>query len=421
MKNGLWIMTLVLLTAAGCAAYAPTPGPGYPTEGSGQYFGGPQQYGPEMGMDSMYDQMSPYGNWVVLDPYGYVWIPRNMGYRWRPYSDGHWVMTDYGWTWIANEPWGSIPFHYGRWGYDEYFGWFWVPGTVWGPAWVSWRSSDQYMGWAPLQPGVEFHAGMDFASLSINLPGNFWIFLQTSHFLDQDIYPYTLPYERNATIINYTVINNNIFLRDNRIMNEGVGIDFVRRVTRRDVLRYTIQDLRQPGRARFAGKNVEIFRPALRADAQARPKAFLNRAEARRELAAAKIFEPRQQLAMKAQEAAALKRQAEEKALLERTQAQELKMEQRRQAAEEARILDKAGKAKIRLDQKAKVAELRKQQLAEKQLLIERHKQDAELVRQVAQKEKLAEKARLAQKAKEAKEARLAKKAKKAPTVKKKD
>jgi DNA polymerase III alpha subunit (gram-positive type) len=191
---------------------------------------------------------------------------------------------------------------------------------------------------------------MELDSLSINISSHFWVFLQALHFLDQDIYRYTLPYERNVTIINYAVINNNIFLRDNRIMNEGVGTDFVRCVTRR-------------------------------------------------EFSAAKIFEPRQRLAVKVQESAALKRQA----------------------AEEARILDKAGKAKIRLDQEVKVAELRKQQLAEKQVLIERHKQDAELVRQVAQKEKLAEQARLAQKAKEAKEARLAKKAKKAPPVKKKD
>ena len=419
MKKGLWIVTMVILLAMGGAAYASSPQTGYPPGTGGQNFGSPQQYGPDMGMDSMYEQLSPYGNWVNMDPYGYVWTPRNMGYRWRPYSDGHWVMTDYGWTWIANEPWGSIPFHYGRWGFDNDFGWFWVPGTVWGPAWVSWRSNDQYMGWAPLPPGIEFHAGMDFGSISVGIPGQFWIFLQTSHFLDNDLYRYTLPYERNATIINYTVINNNIFLRDNRIMNEGVGVDFVRRATRRAVPQYRIQDVRQPGRARLAGKNIEIFRPALRADVQARPKAFLNRAQARQELAAAKIFEPRQQLAVRAQEAAVLKRQSEEKILLEKTQADELKVVQRRHAAEEARILDKAEKVKIRQAQQDKVAELRKQQMAEKQLLIERHKQDTEVVKQVALKADQARQAKLAQQAKDAKTAKEAKKAKKVKPVKK--
>ena len=378
MKKGLWIVTLVLLMATGCFAYASSPQTGYPPNAGGQNFGGPQQYGPDMGMDSVYDQLAPYGNWVILDPYGYVWIPRYMGYRWRPYTEGHWIMTDFGWTWIANEEWGSIPFHYGRWGYDNDFGWFWVPGTVWGPAWVSWRSNDQYMGWAPLPPGVEFRAGMDFASLSFNIPDNFWVFLQAPYFLDNDLYRYTLPYERNVTIINYTVINNNIFFRDNRIMNEGVGIDFVRRVTQRQVPSYRIRDVQQPGRTRLAGNDVEIFRPALRAAANAKPKVFLNRAEARQELAAAKIFEPRQQLAVKARESAVLKRQAEEQALLEKTQAQELKAAQRKQAAEEARILDKAEKEKTRQDQQTKMAELRKQQQAEKQQLTERQKQGTE-------------------------------------------
>ncbi len=140
-----------------------------------------------------------------LNPYGYVWIPRHMGYRWRPYSDGHWVWTDYGWTWIADQEWGDIPFHYGRWGWDNEIGWFWVPGTVWGPAWVTWRSNDQYMGWAPLPPGVEFSAGMNFNSLSIDIPLNFWVFIQGPHFQDRDLNPYVLPFERNQTIVNYTV------------------------------------------------------------------------------------------------------------------------------------------------------------------------------------------------------------------------
>jgi hypothetical protein len=123
MKNGLWIIALVLVMAAGCAAYGPSPGPGYPPDAGGSYSGGQQGYGQEYGadmdMDYMYNYLAPHGNWVNMEPYGYVWTPRHMGYRWRPYSQGHWVMTDYGWTWIANEPWGSIPFHYGRWGYDE--------------------------------------------------------------------------------------------------------------------------------------------------------------------------------------------------------------------------------------------------------------------------------------------------------------
>ena len=31
-------------------------------------------------------------------------------------------------------------------------GWFWIPGDEWAPAWVDWRYSNDYVGWAPLPP-----------------------------------------------------------------------------------------------------------------------------------------------------------------------------------------------------------------------------------------------------------------------------
>ncbi len=392
MKNSLWIITLALLLATGCAAYSPSSGNGYPSSMGGPDVGRPQGYrqeaGPEMDMDYMYNYLSPYGNWVQLEPYGYVWTPRHMGYRWRPYSQGHWVMTDYGWTWIANEEWGSIPFHYGRWSYDDDFGWFWVPGTVWGPAWVSWRWGDQYAGWAPLPPGMEFRAGMDFASLSINIPLRFWIFLQAPRFLDRDIHRYALPYERNSTIINFTSAHNNIYYRNNRIFNEGMGIDNVRRATKRDVPQYRLQDVRKPGQARIVGKDIQVYRPAFKTNASARPKAVMNRDEARRELAPAKVFEPQKQLPVKTQQATVQKRQADERSLLKKTQAQELKNMQRQRAADQSKIRDNSQKAKVQQEYQKRTADLQKQHQVETKQLTERHKQDADQVKRAAQQDR---------------------------------
>lgn len=392
MKIGLWIIPLTLLIAMGCAAYSPSPGMGYPSGPGGPNVGSPQgygqDYGQDMDMDYMYNYLAPYGNWVQMDPYGYVWTPRHMGYRWRPYSQGRWVMTDYGWTWIANEPWGSIPFHYGRWGYDNDFGWFWVPGSDWGPAWVSWRWSDQYAGWAPIPPGIEFRVGMGFALPSFDIPIHFWIFLQSSRFLDRDAYRYALPYERNATIINFTSLHNNIRYRDNRIYNEGIGTDVVQRLTRQPVPHYRVQDVKQPGPARIAGSDVQIYRPAFRPNASTRPKDSISRDQARQELAPAKVFEPQLQQPMSAQTSAVQKRQAEEKALLKQTQAEELKNMQRRRDAEQAQIRDNAQKAKVRQDYQTRAAELQKQHQAEKQRLTERHKKDAEQVKQAEQTKK---------------------------------
>ena len=396
MKKVLWIITLVLLATLGCGAYSSSPLTGYPT-GPGitneprvqQYPGGPQQYGQNEDSSYFYDRLAPYGDWVELNPYGYVWTPRHTGYRWRPYSDGHWVWTDYGWTWIADEQWGDIPFHYGRWGWDNDMGWYWVPGTVWGPAWVTWRSNDQYLGWAPLPPGVEFSIGMNLNSLSMDIPFNFWIFIQGSHFQDRYLNPYVLPFERNQTIVNYTVIHNNIYTRNDRIINEGIGVDEVRRITRRDVPRYALRDARQPGRTRVVGQDVEMFRPNVRLNNAAKPKAFINRDQARQDLAPAKVFDPQEQVAIDKEAATALKRQKVEARLLKNSQAQDIKNMQLKRDQEVQRLRSAAEKAKIQSDYEAKISDLKKSHASEQQQLAARHKNDTEQVKKVAQTRKV--------------------------------
>src|SRR6266478_5888600 len=96
-----------------------------------------------------YNTLSPYGRWIDDEPYGRCWVPAHVSRGWRPYSDGYWVYTDYGWAWETSEPFGWATYHYGRWVYDPYEGWVWVPGTVWAPAWVAWRADDDWVGWAP--------------------------------------------------------------------------------------------------------------------------------------------------------------------------------------------------------------------------------------------------------------------------------
>jgi len=386
MKKFLWIIPVILAVTAGYAGYFSSPKIGYSPSGGSPIVSGLQQEDTSY----FYDRLSPYGSWVSLNPYGNVWTPRHMGYRWRPYSDGHWVWTDDGWTWIANEEWGDIPFHYGRWDWDNDIGWFWVPGTVWGPAWVTWRSNDQYMGWAPLPPGIEFSAGMNFNSLSINIPLNFWVFIQGPHFQDQNLNPYVLPFERNQTIVNSTSMHNNIYTRNNRIINEGIGQDEIRRITGRAIPTYAMQDARQPGRTKVVGQEVQMFRPAIRENETAKPKVVLNRDQAKQELATAKVFEPRAQQPINAEAAAVTKRQAEEKALLEKTQAQELKNMQSKSAAAQAQIRDTAAKAKVQKDYQAKTAQLQKQHQAEKQQLTTRHIQDTAQVKRVVQPPKQA-------------------------------
>lgn len=101
-----------------------------------------------------YDTLNDYGQWVLIEPLGYLFRPRADFNDWRPYASGFWAPSDsYGWVWISSEPYGWATYHYGRWLYDDFQGWVWVPGLDWAPAWVSWQATDHYAGWAPLAPG----------------------------------------------------------------------------------------------------------------------------------------------------------------------------------------------------------------------------------------------------------------------------
>jgi hypothetical protein len=64
---------------------------------------------------------------------------------------------EYGWTWVSDESWGDIPYHYGRWVSDPREGWLWVPGYVWGPSWVVWRSGGGNIGWFRCHPGDNYY------------------------------------------------------------------------------------------------------------------------------------------------------------------------------------------------------------------------------------------------------------------------
>ncbi len=120
----------------------------------------------EQSMDYFYKALEPHGDWVEVERYGYCWQPRSAtDSDWRPYVDGNWAHTNYGWTWVSNEPFGWATYHYGRWARVRGLGWVWVPGSEWAPAWVAWRRSERYVGWAPLPPeaysGDGFNAAVD--------------------------------------------------------------------------------------------------------------------------------------------------------------------------------------------------------------------------------------------------------------------
>jgi hypothetical protein len=94
--------------------------------------------------------LNMYGTWISIYPYGHVWRPSVVA-GWRPFSYGHWVYSDVGWTWVSYEPFGWIVYHYGSWYWSEEDQWVWVPGYGgWSPATVDWMQYGDYVCWAPL-------------------------------------------------------------------------------------------------------------------------------------------------------------------------------------------------------------------------------------------------------------------------------
>lgn len=252
----------------------------------------------QVNSNSFYDSLSPYGNWVYVDNYGWCWQPTvavvNAG--WRPYcDDGRWLWTDAGWYWHSNYSWGWAAFHYGRWHHHSNRGWIWYPGTVWGPAWVTWRYSDTYCGWAPLPPeavwdsrlGLCFNGSRVSVSFSWGLDPWHYSCVSFGNFGHREVWRHCVPRDRNVTIINNTTIVNNYQQNNTTIINGGLDKDLVARRSRSEVKKVSIQDASQPGADRVVQDGdravaVSAFRPKLPAQSATPPQAILARQEARK-------------------------------------------------------------------------------------------------------------------------------------------
>ncbi len=212
---------------------------------------------------AFYNRLAPYGNWIWLQGQ-YVWVPQNVGPSWRPYTVGRWAFTDrYGWMWVSNEPFGWATYHYGRWGFSNRVGWFWVPGNRWAPAWVSWRSSNDYLAWAPLPPAYD-----EGVSIEINargVPDYYWQVVPNRDLLSDDL-PRRIVRDRNRfnpilretqPLGNVTITNNNV------VVNKVVNVTYIEQKTNEKVVVHKVDRTRDEKRAgKVQGDSIEIFQPA---------------------------------------------------------------------------------------------------------------------------------------------------------------
>lgn len=225
-------------------------------------------YGNQVNLSYFYDDLSSDGEWFEDPSYGTCWTPYDMSADWRPYYDGRWEYTDYGWSWASNERFGWATYHYGRWIFDDSYGWVWVPGNEWAPAWVAWRYSDNWVGWAPLPPAAHWDGsiGLTFGGASA-IPSHDWCFVPQSRLLDVNISLQVTSVGRNVTLLERSRDATRYEARDGRPANIGIDVALVETNIGRPVPRARIIDVDKPARGgggADANGSVGYYRPAVR-------------------------------------------------------------------------------------------------------------------------------------------------------------
>ena len=202
----------------------------------------------EVSLDFFYDNLSPYGDWIEVADYGYCFQPSVAvsSTDWRPYADGYWAYTDVGWTWVSYEDFGWATYHYGRWANLDDYGWVWVPGYDWGPAWVSWRTGGDYVGWAPLPPqpvGVVYEGGVITGAVDITfgIGPLYYNFVDIRYIGEPVLRGRLIDRGRNVTIINNTVNVTNITYNNSTVINNGPDLNRVNQFSARPIQRMKLQ------------------------------------------------------------------------------------------------------------------------------------------------------------------------------------
>jgi hypothetical protein len=209
----------------------------------------PESRAADVSIDLFYNNLSG-GSWVDAGDYGYGWQP-DVAVNdpdWRPYADGYWAYTDYGWTWVSYEDFGWATYHYGRWARLTDYGWVWFPGSdlEWGPAWVSWRFGGNYCGWAPLPPrgpdivyegrpiGTHVDIEFDIGPASYN-------FIDLRYIGEPVLRSHIYAPSYNVTYVNQTVNVTNITVRNNVVYNYGPDYNVLAQHAARPIQRLKIE------------------------------------------------------------------------------------------------------------------------------------------------------------------------------------
>ena len=178
-------------------------------------------------------------------------------------------------------------------------------------------------------------------------------------------------------------------MRGDRIINRGVDIDYVRRMTKQTISRHELAPADRPGRSRVNEGRVEIYNPIIRHNESARPKKIVEREEVQGRITRTTIREPIEQA--EAQEKQLKDAQKQEIIHLEDSQEKELQQVLRKKQQEESTVKDPTEKQKIKKEYDQKVTKIKQSHEKEKTEIKKRHKKEEEQTKKVKKKIKKSE------------------------------
>jgi hypothetical protein len=204
-----------------------------------------------------YDQLNSFGRWVDDPTYGSIWFP-NVDEDFIPYvTNGYWVYSEFGLTWVSDFEWGWAPFHFGRWDYDKVSGWFWVPGYEWASAWVLWRRADGYYGWTQMRPNSSVDRYYD-------LPHEHWIFVKDNDVDRHDLAKIFVSRNNNTLIFSNSMIIDRVYHDKKRqeYYFSGPSREEIRRTIGRDMKTVKLVEKDTPGHS-LNSDRLQVYKPVM--------------------------------------------------------------------------------------------------------------------------------------------------------------
>ena len=241
---------------------------------------------------------------------------------------------------------------------------------------MTWRWSNLIIGWAPLPSNVHFVSGVGVRSIPSGFPNTYWIFIEYNYFYQPRLSRYVLPVERNVTVLSAASLKSNLISRDERIFNQGIPLEEMRRRTGHSIVEYKLRDAGRATNTFTEGDVLRIYRPTIHQDNQAKPRTVVRKEEIRERLEQPTIRQ-KEPVPRPAEKTEMKKFQEREVVLLRESQKKEIDDLNRRSAEARKRTQDSTERAKIKRESQAKIQQLKKKHQEEEAKLKKRQEEEA--------------------------------------------